>query len=142
MPAKGSGPVFRIPYAAILLALVTALAACGHPPEAPEKTLARAQANLARQMLANPFQEGPVQVLSAQNGQLRGYQLFACRQNSRVCGGSAQGRAGKLYRSAEFDVIKGAYRGVTFYLEPGGRGYLVKHGHRMPLAWDQIDAAG
>lgn len=126
----------------VLSALIIATLGLSACTEAPSPELRQANAHLARHFLHLPFEDGPVQVLSTEHGKLHGYKLFVCHNHSRVCGGSPHGHAGRLYRNAEFDVIKGAYRGVIFYLRPGGDGYLVKHGQKVPLAWDQIDIAG
>lgn len=120
---------------------LAALAGCADWPEtrAEIETLdlvAETRRTMQWSWYDNPFTEGPVTVLTAEHGRLRGYTLVPCRGGTRVCAGSSQGRVGTLTRTPDYDVIQGAYAGRTFYLSPGGDGYLVLNGQTLPLAWN------
>jgi hypothetical protein len=79
-----------------------------------------------------PFDSGPVTVLAEERGELRSFQLTACRGGTHVCGN----RAGHLQRAPDYYVVSGAYAGRTFYLSPGGDGYIKRNGEYLPLAWN------
>lgn len=80
--------------------------------------------------------DGPVTVLTTEYGKLRGYTLAPCRGGNHVCAGSPQGRAGTVTRQADYDVVTGTYSNRTFYLAPGGDGYMLRGHELIPLAWD------
>ncbi len=80
----------------------------------------------------HPFDTGQVSVVATENGALRGYQLTPCRGGTQVCGT----RAGHLTRNADFFIVTGAYAGRTFYLSPGGDGYVKRGSAYIPMAWN------
>lgn len=83
-----------------------------------------------------PFDTGPVTVLTAEHGDLNSYTLVLCRDGAQICSGSAHGRAGNYAVNDTHLVISGAYSGREFHLSPGGGGFLRKGGQDLPLAWD------
>jgi hypothetical protein len=82
-----------------------------------------------------PFEKGAVSVIATENGKLRTYLLAPCQGEGKICAGGPQGRAGTLTIQPYHQVVTGAYRDRAFYLAPGGRGWLVTRGQRIPLAW-------
>ena len=83
-----------------------------------------------------PFADGPVAILVTEHGDLRTYSLHPCRGGTHICAGGPRGRAGHLRDGAQWDVVSGAYRNRTFYLSPGGSGYMKRGAQYLPLAWD------
>lgn len=81
-----------------------------------------------------PFETGVVHVLANEHGDLHTYTLTPCRSSTRICGGT--GRVGQVERTEDFFVVTGAYRDRTFYLSPGGDGYLTWRGINRDLAWN------
>ena len=80
--------------------------------------------------------DGAVTVLTAEYGRLKGYTLVPCRGGNAVCAGSPSGRAGTVTRTPDYDVVTGTYANRTFYLAPGGDGYMRRGTDVIPLAWD------
>lgn len=78
-----------------------------------------------------PFSEGPISIIVTESGKMRTYALRPC--GATVCAGNARGT---LTRTDDYWVVTGAYRGRTFYLSPGGDGYMLRNGAYFPLAWD------
>ncbi|MBU2992100.1 hypothetical protein KO486_02635 [Octadecabacter sp. B2R22] len=81
-----------------------------------------------------PFDTGTVYVVADEHGDLHTYSLTPCQNGTHICGGT--GRVGHLQRTADYFVVTGAYRDRTFYLSPGGDGYLTWRGVRRDLAWN------
>jgi hypothetical protein len=81
-----------------------------------------------------PLSRGALAVVASENGNLSTYSLVPC-QRAAVCGGSAQGPAGRLFRTPEYTVVDGLY-GRRFWLGYGGDGYIERQGTYVPLAWD------
>lgn len=84
-----------------------------------------------------PFTRGPVAVLAAEGGELRGYRLFPCRTADMVCLGSTQGPATTLGRS-DSHFIAAFPGGPSFFLRPGGGGTLRTAQGDIPLAWNSF----
>lgn len=81
-----------------------------------------------------PFELGAISVVAEEHGELHTYSLTPCQNNTHICGGT--GRAGHLRQTADYDVVSDAYSGRTFFLSPGGSGYLMWRGEQHPLAWE------
>jgi hypothetical protein len=81
-----------------------------------------------------PFDTGTVYVVANEHGDLHTYSLTPCRGGTRICGGS--GRVGTVERTLDFSVVTGAYSDRTFFLSPGGDGYLTWRGADIDLAWN------
>ncbi|MCF2906291.1 hypothetical protein L0666_14950 [Octadecabacter sp. CECT 8868] len=81
-----------------------------------------------------PFDTGTVYVVADEHGDLHTYSLTPCQNGTHICGGT--GRAGHLQRTEDYFVVTGAYRDRTFYLSPGGDGYLTWRGVNRDLAWN------
>jgi len=81
-----------------------------------------------------PFDTGAVYVVANEHGDLHTYSLTLCGGETRVCGGT--GHVGRVERTTDFYVVTGAYRDRTFYLSPGGDGYLTWRGVELDLAWN------
>lgn len=81
-----------------------------------------------------PFDSGTVYVVANEHGDLHTYSLTPCRGGTHICGGS--GRVGHVERTLDYIVVTGAYRDRTFYLSPGGDGYLTWRGVNRDLAWN------
>lgn len=79
-----------------------------------------------------PFDSGPVSILTEEHGELHTFELTTCQSGTHICGA----RAGHLQRAPDYYVMSGAYAGRTFYLSPGGDGYVKRNGEYMPLAWN------
>jgi hypothetical protein len=83
-----------------------------------------------------PFAEGPVSVVTTENGRLRSYLLVPCREGTMICAGGAHGHAAPLTSDPDFTIVAGAYRGREFRLSPGGDGLVITRTGRYPLAWE------
>ena len=81
-----------------------------------------------------PFDTGRVYVVANEHGDLHTYSLTPCRSGTHICGGT--GRVGHVERTPDYFVVTGAYRNRTFYLSPGGDGYLTWRGVNRDLAWN------
>ena len=81
-----------------------------------------------------PFDSGTVYVVANEHGDLHTYSLTPCRGGTHICGGS--GRVGHVEWTLDYIVVTGAYRDRTFYLSPGGDGYLTWRGVNRDLAWN------
>jgi len=81
-----------------------------------------------------PFDTGPVYVVANEHGDLHTYSLTPCRGGTHICGGT--GRVGHVERTLDYFVVTGAYSNRTFYLSPGGDGYLTWRGVNRDLAWN------
>lgn len=81
-----------------------------------------------------PFDTGPVYVVANEHGDLHTYMLSPCGGGTRICG--ENGRVGRVERTSDFYIVTGAYRDRTFYLSPGGDGYLTWRGVELDLAWN------
>ena len=80
-----------------------------------------------------PFDRGTVYVVANEHGDLHTYALTPCG-GAHVCG--ATGHVGRVQRTPDYFVVTGAYAGRTFYLSPGGDGYLKWRGVYRDLAWN------
>lgn len=80
-----------------------------------------------------PFDGGTIYVVANEHGDLHTYDLTPCGGN-HICGGT--GHVGHVQRTADHFVVTGAYRDRTFYLSPGGDGYLTWRGVNRDLAWN------
>lgn len=81
-----------------------------------------------------PFDTGRVYVVANEHGDLHTYSLTPCGAGAQICGGT--GRVGHVERTPDYFVVTGAYRDRTFYLSPGGDGYLTWRGVDRDLAWN------
>lgn len=80
-----------------------------------------------------PFDSGAVYVVANEHGELHTYSLTPCA-GGHICG--ANGRVGHVERTLDYFVVTGAYRDRTFFLSPGGDGYLKWRGDHRDLAWN------
>ncbi len=116
-----------------------ALSACapGNPLTIDENpgAVQRAWANVFSDQ---PFDTGPVSVVTAEHGEMHTYTFVPCR-GDKICAGSAHGRVMQISRTADHVVISGTRSGREFYLGAGGGGWLKKNGQQLPLAWDDSD---
>jgi len=80
-----------------------------------------------------PFDSGTVYIVANEHGDLHTYSLTPCG-GTHICG--ANGHVGHVERTLDYFVVTGAYRGRTFYLSPGGDGYLTWRGEDRDLAWN------
>ncbi|MCF2871271.1 hypothetical protein L0664_09375 [Octadecabacter sp. G9-8] len=80
-----------------------------------------------------PFESGAVYVVANEHGELHTYSLTPCG-GTHICG--ANGHVGHVERTLDYFVVTGAYRGRTFFLSPGGDGYLTWRGENRDLAWN------
>jgi hypothetical protein len=113
------------------LCTLVALAACSDPTvfeQRPDPVRQLVQTNLQDQ----PFDNGPVWVVSTEHGALHTYQLTRCQNDTRICGR----HTGTLESTDDYAVVTGAYAGKTLYLSPGGDGWVKWNGALYPLAWD------
>jgi hypothetical protein len=81
-----------------------------------------------------PFDTGTVYVVANEHGDLHTYSLMPCRGGTQICGGS--GHVGTVQRTLDYYVVTGAYSDRTFFLSPGGDGYLTWRGMDRDLAWN------
>ncbi len=81
-----------------------------------------------------PFDTGTVYVVVNEHGDLHTYSLTPCRGGTQICGGS--GHLGTVQRTLDYFVVTGAYSDRTFFLSPGGDGYLTWQGEDRDLAWN------
>ena len=79
-----------------------------------------------------PFDTGTVYVVANEHGDLHTYSLMPCRGGTQICGGS--GHVGTVQRTLDYYVMTGAYSDRTFFLSPGGDGYLAWGGMDLDLA--------
>ncbi|EAR52845.1 hypothetical protein OG2516_10296 [Oceanicola granulosus HTCC2516] len=85
-----------------------------------------------------PFAAGALHIVAPDGDRMRTYKLVPCHGGERICAGSAHGRAGTMLQGQEYLAVSGAYHNTTFYLSPGGDGFL-RQGHReVPLAWATV----
>lgn len=124
------------------VATLTVLGGCTGLGLAPPASPGPAEPLLASQRRAfdmtyseAPFAGGTLAVVATEDGTLGTYDLVPCRGGTAVCGGSAQGPAGRLARTTDYVVVDGLY-GRRFWLGYGGDGYIERQGSFVPLAWD------
>ena len=123
--------------ATALLAALT-LSACASESEfRPNEVDARVTRAVEWSFLDNPLDTGPVTILAPEHGDLRSYEIRKCG-DVRVCSGH---RSAPLLMSADFVVIDGLIPGRTFYLSPGGDGWMKRSGQLIPIAWEDPNLA-
>lgn len=110
-----------------------ALAGCFGKPLTWEGNPVAVQRFYAEQFQDQPFDVGPVSVLTEEGGELQTFRLSPCQNGTRICGP----RTGTFEKTPDYTVVSGAYAGRTFYLSPGGDGFLVRNGVSIPLAWNE-----
>lgn len=93
------------------------------------------QRQVERALTEPPFANGALAVLATEGGELHSWTLVPCRGGVAVCGGSAQGPAGRVVRTPDYLAVEGLY-GRRFWLSHGGDGYVERQGRFVPLAWD------
>lgn len=127
----------RLGGLALAMAGIAGCADHGLPPEAMahENIVRETSRAFADSYLHVPFAEGPVAVVATEGGKLRTYRLVPCRSGTEVCAGSERGRVGALRVSPDYYIVTGLY-GRTFFLSPGGDGWLRVGQTDLPLAWD------
>lgn len=126
-------------FAMILAALTLTACAPGEPLTWKQNPV-QVQRAWANAFSDQPFDTGPVTILAAEHGELHSYTLAPCQSGQRVCAGSANGRAAVLQWTPDYAVVSGAYAGRTFYLSPGGDGWMRRGGVDTPIAWDDSNA--
>ena len=111
------------------------LVACteGKPLPYPVGDPAEAARYYADLFQDQPFDEAAVKVVVAERGDLRTFTLRPCQNGARICGA----RAGSVEVTPDYYVVSGAYPGRTFWLSPGGDGYMERGGVRTNLAWNE-----
>jgi len=117
---------------AICAVSLVALTACGGKPLPAFWDSDVYQAYYAENFQKHPFDEGPVSIVTEERGHLRTYTLTPCHDGARVCGA----RAAQVMKEPHYYVIAGAYHGRTFYLSPGGDGWVKRGETITPLAWN------
>lgn len=123
-------------YALMTLAALTVSACTGPLADGPNAT----KAAFADAFTDTPFEDGAtVTVLVRDTDPLRTIQTFnlvPCQGGKAVCGGSARGAAGTLTLEGRQYVVRGAYTGRDFYLDPNGDGFMGRGTVLVPLAWN------
>jgi hypothetical protein len=111
------------------------LVACteGQPLVNPVDVPAEASRYYADLFQDKPFDEAAVKVLVAEGGDLRTFTLRPCQNGTRICGAST----GSIQTTPDYYVVSGAYPGRTFWLSPGGDGYMARGGVNTNLAWNE-----
>ena len=109
------------------------LAACEGKPLTFEGTPLSVQRFYADTFQDKAFDEGAVTVIYAEHGELRTLMLTPCDNGQHICGS----RQGHLQVTQDYAIITDAYPGRTFFLSPGGDGYMRRHGELTPLAWNE-----
>lgn len=122
---------------ALMTLVVATLGACTGPlSDAPNAM----QAAFTDAFRDTPFADGQsVTVLVADPDPLRriqSFRLVPCQEGKAVCGGSGTGRAGTLTLEGGQYVVRGAYAGRDFYLDPNGDGFMGRGTVLVPLAWN------
>lgn len=109
------------------------LAGCYGKPLTWQQNPVAVQRFYAEQFQDQPFDVGPVSVLTEEHGELHTYSLRPCRGGTRICGP----QVGTFEKTPDYTIVQGAYRGRTFFLSPGGDGYMVRNGRSISLAWNE-----
>ena len=112
---------------------LVALAGCYGEPQSWRDNPGAVKRYYAEQFQDQPFDEGAVSILTEEHGELHTYKLRPCRNGTRICGA----RTGTFEKTPDYTIVRGAYGYRTFYLSPGGDGYLVRNGRTTPLAWNE-----
>lgn len=116
---------------ALTLAALTLMAACDGKPLTIEGMPVQATRFYANNFQDWPFNTGEISVISTEGSDLHTFALRPC-ENNRLCGE----RIGDLVRVPDYYVVTGAYAGRTFYLSPGGDGWVRRDGVLYPIAWN------
>ena len=82
-----------------------------------------------------PFDAGKVWVIAEGGGDLKSWSFVSCRGGTTACAGSEGGAAGQVALTPDYTVIDGLY-GRTFYLSPGGDGWVERGNALTPIAWE------
>lgn len=93
------------------------------------------QRTFEKVLTEDPFANGALAVVATEGGELRSWIFVPCRGGAAVCGGSAEGPAGRVVRTPDYVSVEGLY-GRRFWLSYGGDGYVERQGIFVPLAWD------
>lgn len=124
-------------YAILALSAITVLSACENGiAQAPAQPAIEVQRALSNAFQDAPFDTGSVTILTAEHGDLHSYTLTMC--GDAVCSG---GRRGTLQQTPDFTVVSGTHRGRTFYLSPGGDGWVKIAGEFITLTWEDPNPA-
>ncbi|SLN43566.1 hypothetical protein [Roseisalinus antarcticus] len=125
-----------------IAAALVGLSACEMTPEGPRpetRFSSDVRNDLQDAYQTLPFEDGALHVVAPEHGSMRTYRLVPCGGGARICAGSAHGRAGHVSRGAEFYEVSGTYSGHTFFLSPGGDGYMRVFHRQVPIAWAADD---
>lgn len=127
----------------VALGLTTALAGCDTMPLSAETmTHDEMTADVARSFDATfsetPFVNGPIAVVTTENGELRSYRLIPCQDGRAICSGLVRGQAAQLQVTADHYIVSGLYGDRTFFLRPGGGGTMRRASGDVPLAWNSF----
>ncbi|QQA43137.1 hypothetical protein [Pelagovum pacificum] len=117
---------------ALLTLAAIGLTACAEPQELEVDSI---RASVEQNYQGMPFAEGAISVIAPDRRHPTTYKLVPCRNGTAICAGSLHGHAGTVSRSRDFTHVSGAYYGSTFYLSPGGDGFMTRHGQQLPIAW-------
>lgn len=120
----------------LLGTLLAGLGACGATvPNQGENLdlISDARRTFVERYQDQPFERGTVHVVAEEHGELHTYSLTPCGED-HICG--PNGRQGHVTRMDDHVVVSGAYNGRTFYLSPGGDGFLNWRGVNRDLAWN------
>lgn len=117
----------------VLTGLLTlgVLAACDEVPTTSGTAPVVVHRAYADSFQDHPFDEGAITVLAEEHGELRSFVLRPCGGNA-ICGAST----GRLLRTRDYWVVKGAYPGRDFYVSAGGDGWVKRSGAYHPIAWN------
>ncbi len=120
----------------LLLSLAClALTACARVDQAGLQTRSDIQ-NFIWDKQGKPFADGTVYIVEAGPHWMREVILTPCRAG-QVCLGDAHGRPVGVGQNGEYTVITGVAPGRTYYLTPGGHGFVVAGNNQaIPIAWD------
>ena len=126
---------------AILSTLLAGLAGCGLPANPPGEPETAARRVLADTLQKRAFVAGPVSIVTSLDtyGSTRAmsaYTVTPCRNMTFVCADDPHGRVGTAVQDPDFTVISGTHPGLTFYLSPGGDGFVGTASGFVPLSWE------
>ncbi len=117
---------FAIPLSAALL-----LGGCDGKPLTFTGTPVAVQRAYADTFQDTPFARGQISVVATEHGDLHTFTLRPCG-GDHMCGA----RQGHVAKTPDYFVVTGAYAGRTFYVSPGGDGWIKRNGTVYPMAWN------
>lgn len=116
---------------ALPIATMTLLGACNGKPLTFAPMPLVAKRFYAENFQDKPFDTGAISVISTEHGDLHTFDLRPCGAGS-VCGS----RQGQVVNTPDYYVVANAYAGRTFYIAPGGSGWVKRDGALYDIAWN------